>query len=68
LVPGGHHAGQVGGPAQGQHAAEFGPKALKACRSEMVKKDWSRNYVNAQVDRVRREDARGEAEEARVSR
>jgi len=35
-------------------AAEFGPLALKACRVEMVKKDWSRNYVNAQVDRIRR--------------
>jgi integrase len=35
-------------------AAEFGPLALKACRAEMVKKDWSRTYVNAQVDRIRR--------------
>jgi integrase len=35
-------------------ASEFGPLALKACRAEMVKKDWSRTYVNAQVDRVRR--------------
>ena len=35
-------------------AADFGPLALKACRVEMVKKDWSRNYVNAQVDRLRR--------------
>jgi integrase len=35
-------------------AAEFGPKRLKACRAEMVAKDWSRTYTNAQVDRVRR--------------
>jgi integrase len=35
-------------------AADFGPLALKACRAQMVKKDWSRNYVNAQVGRVRR--------------
>jgi integrase len=35
-------------------AAEFGPLALKACRGEMVKKDWSRTYINAQVDRIRR--------------
>jgi integrase len=35
-------------------AAEFGPLALKACRAEMVKKGWCRNYVNAQVDRLRR--------------
>ena len=35
-------------------AAEFGPLALKACRAEMVKKDWSRTYVNSQVDRLRR--------------
>jgi integrase len=32
----------------------FGPKALKACRGEMVRKGWSRTYTNAQVDRVRR--------------
>jgi integrase len=35
-------------------AAAFGPLALKACRGEMVRKDWCRNYVNAQVDRIRR--------------
>jgi integrase len=35
-------------------AAAFGPLALKACRAEMVKKGWSRNYVNSQVDRLRR--------------
>jgi integrase len=35
-------------------AAEFGPRALKACRAEMVSRGWARSYVNAQVDRVRR--------------
>ncbi len=35
-------------------AADFGPLALKACRTAMVKKGWARTYVNAQVDRVRR--------------
>jgi integrase len=35
-------------------AREFGPKSLKACRQEMIEKGWSRTYVNAQVDRVRR--------------
>jgi integrase len=35
-------------------AIAFGPLALKACRAEMVKKNWCRTYVNAQVDRVRR--------------
>jgi integrase len=35
-------------------AHDFGPLALKACRAEMIKKDWSRTYVNAQVDRIRR--------------
>jgi integrase len=34
--------------------AEFGPKRLKACRQEMIGKDWSRTYANAQIDRVRR--------------
>jgi hypothetical protein len=33
---------------------DFGPLALKACRAEMIQKDWSRTYVNAQVDRLRR--------------
>src|SRR5262249_33055711 len=36
-------------PAKG-----FGPLALKAVREAMVGKGWSRNYVNAQVNRVRR--------------
>lgn len=35
-------------------AAAFGPLALKTCRNEMLAKDWSRTYTNAQVDRVRR--------------
>jgi integrase len=35
-------------------AVEFGPKALKAVRQEMVTKGWSRGYVNHQVNRVRR--------------
>jgi integrase len=35
-------------------ARDFGPLALKACRTAMLAKDWSRNYANAQVDRIRR--------------
>jgi integrase len=35
-------------------AATFGPLALKACRNRMVEKGWSRKYINAQVDRIRR--------------
>jgi integrase len=35
-------------------ALDFGPLALKACRDKMVAKGWSRSYVNAQVDRIRR--------------
>lgn len=35
-------------------AAEFGPKRLKAVRQAMVERDWCRNMVNAQVDRVKR--------------
>lgn len=35
-------------------ATDFGPLALKACRAEMIRKGWSRTYVNAQVDRLRR--------------
>jgi integrase len=35
-------------------AAEFGPLALKACRQRMIGLDWSRSYVNSQVDRIRR--------------
>jgi hypothetical protein len=35
-------------------AREFGPLALKACRNKMIALDWSRSYVNSQVDRLRR--------------
>jgi integrase len=35
-------------------AREFGPRALKACRLRMIARGWSRAYVNAQVDRIRR--------------
>lgn len=35
-------------------AGDFGPKALKACRRQMIGRGWSRSYINAQVDRIRR--------------
>ncbi len=35
-------------------ASDFGPLALKACREKMIENGWSRRYVNAQVDRLRR--------------
>ena len=35
-------------------AKDFSPKKLKAVRARMVEKGWCRNYVNAQVNRVRR--------------
>jgi integrase len=35
-------------------ATDFGPKALKAVRQEMVREGWSRSYVNHQINRVRR--------------
>jgi integrase len=35
-------------------AADFGPLALKTCRQQMVETGWSRRYINAQVDRIRR--------------
>jgi integrase len=35
-------------------AREFGPRALKACRQNMIGKDWSRTYTNSQVNRLRR--------------
>jgi integrase len=35
-------------------AQDFGPLALKACRVKMVELDWSRSYINAQVNRIRR--------------
>lgn len=38
----------------GLKAAQFGPKALAGVREEFCKKGWTRQYVNAQVSRVRR--------------
>jgi len=35
-------------------ARDLGPLALKACRQKMLSLDWSRLYINAQVDRIRR--------------
>lgn len=35
-------------------AEEFRPKDLKRVREAMVRKGWSRNYVNSQVNRVKR--------------
>jgi integrase len=35
-------------------AREFGPLALKTCRTRMISKDWARTYINSQVDRIRR--------------
>jgi hypothetical protein len=35
-------------------AAEFGPKKLKTVREKMIEKGWCRNYINAQVNRIRR--------------
>jgi integrase len=35
-------------------AAEFGPLALKACRAEMIRKDWCRSHANKQADRIKR--------------
>jgi integrase len=35
-------------------ARDFGPLALKACRNQMIALNWSRNYVNSQVNRLRR--------------
>jgi integrase len=35
-------------------ALDFGPLALKARREKMVEKGWSRSYINAQIDRIRR--------------
>jgi integrase len=35
-------------------AHEFGPRALKACRQQMIEKGWARSYTNAQVNRLRR--------------
>lgn len=35
-------------------AAEFGPLALRTVQAAMVKADWARSHVNAQVGRIRR--------------
>jgi integrase len=35
-------------------AASFGPKKLEAVQQAMMRLDWCRNYVNEQVNRVRR--------------
>jgi site-specific recombinase XerD len=35
-------------------AKDFGPLALKSCRTRMIRKGWARTYINSQVDRVRR--------------
>ena len=35
-------------------AKDFGPLSLKACRQKMLDLDWSRRFINAQVDRIRR--------------
>jgi integrase len=35
-------------------AIGFGPLALKACRQKMIECDWSRTYINSQVDKIRR--------------
>ena len=35
-------------------ASEFGPKALKAVRERMIADEWTRGYVNDQVQRLRR--------------
>jgi integrase len=44
-------------------AGEFGPRALKACRQGMIARGWSRNYINAQIDRIRRMYRWGASEE-----
>lgn len=35
-------------------AADFGPLALDALRAHMIRLGWCRNYINAQIGRVRR--------------
>jgi hypothetical protein len=35
-------------------AADFGPLALQAVREGMIGKDWCRNQINKQIDRVKR--------------
>jgi integrase len=36
------------------NAIDFGPLALKACRAEMIRKDWCRSHINKQTDRIKR--------------
>lgn len=36
-----------------QKVSSFGPLALKALREQMLKKDWSRTYLNKQVARIK---------------
>ncbi|MCH7751347.1 MAG: site-specific integrase [Planctomycetes bacterium] len=43
--------------------SEFGPLALQAVRQRMVEADFSRNYVNAQIGRIKRMFKWGVAEE-----
>jgi integrase len=35
-------------------AINFGPKRLKEVRAEMIRRDWSRRYINAPVSRIKR--------------
>lgn len=35
-------------------AEDFGPLALKAVRERMIERGWSRQYINRQVNRIRR--------------
>jgi integrase len=35
-------------------AVEFGPKALKAVREQMLQSGWCRGYINHQINRVKR--------------
>jgi integrase len=34
-------------------AKDFGPRAFRAMQSSMIEKGWSRNYINAQAQRVK---------------
>jgi integrase len=37
-----------------ENAAEFGPLKLKRVREEMIRRDWTRHYINVSVGRIRR--------------
>ncbi|MEZ6126007.1 MAG: hypothetical protein R3C49_23000 [Planctomycetaceae bacterium] len=37
-----------------QDVTEFGPLALKTVRQRMIDKGWCRQYINRQVNRIRR--------------